>query len=232
MHVRHVHNVLSVQMRLFDPEHTPVFLAGASNGGRFVSAMSYRLKQPVAGQRPERLNVKATAIYIKGGSRFYLGLNQEDGTPFPQQVLYDTPTIFNHGINDPNNPDVIQIQQELEATLRQRVAAGLIDIRNTPFTTINTTRPTPLTPERLTRVPGVSYALSRLMYQDLEAAGAIDTRDLVRPGAIRVLESNSIFNLDTQQLSDVKAQLTLLQAGHAVNSNDNLETLRFFELHR
>ena len=94
-----------------------------------------------------------------------------------------------------------------------------------------TTQPQPLSPDRFARVTGVSHAESLLIFEKLRRAGMLDAQGRVHANAKIGQLNLAWLNLDPTQLRGLENQLTIVKAGHAVNSADNGATLDFFDLH-
>ena len=208
---------------------TPVYLVGASNGCRMAQAMGSRLlvdgDVPVvddititAGTRADApigpigqaVNVKAVAAYIcKPDEDFLPG--------------YITPTIFNHGKDDANNPwnEVEAFRAQVE---QNQQAAGIAN-----GTERNMSVPSALTRDQLTRVPGMSYPYARRLYKMLDDGGYL------RPNGVLISVRNLLEDLLNQGdltpeiHGDLQAQVERANAGHSVDSQWNDYTLRFFD---
>jgi len=223
--VRNVHALLG-----YDTS-TKVFLVGFSSGARFASAMAYNLQldQPALNDyyytSPRMnttggLNVRAAAVYNNVGVPYYFG-NYVPGPTDPASVAkayqYDTPTIFNYSLNDPNN--------------NPAEAAANADFLGTLSTPIpyekNLLEPVPLLQDRFARVLGVSYAESRALYAALVTDPTyVDPNGFVLPAADN---APAVQALPTDKRTGVHAQLQVLQAKHHVSSQYHDRTVAFFD---
>jgi hypothetical protein len=225
--VRDVHASLG-----FDTS-TKVFLVGFSSGGKFASAMAYSLKlaPPLLNDyyytSPRTntvggLNVRAAAVYGNVGVPYYFGNYVPGGGDPPSVPLayqYATPTIFSHGVHDPQNPP--------------RVVAANATFLTTLPTPVpvedHVSGPVPLRPDRFARVVGMSYVESRMLYAALVAdATYVDPRGIVQPAADH---APAVLGLPPHKRKGVQAQLTVLQAQHHVSSEYHDRTVAFFDAH-
>jgi hypothetical protein len=226
--VRDVHAVLGYG------ESTKVFLVGFSSGAKFASAMAYSLKldPPILGEyyytSPRTgtgggLNVRAAAVYNNVGVAFYFG-NYAPGPGDPPSVpllrQYDTPTIFNYGLNDPNNdPAEVAANAAFLGTLPTPV----------PFESI-LGEPHRLRADRFARVVGVSYAESR----DLYAALVLGNLPYVDPEGFLLPEAEgapTVLALPAGKRTGVEDQMKALRAEHHVSSQHHDRTVTFFNTH-
>jgi hypothetical protein len=210
---------------------TKVFLAGFSSGAKFASAMAYNLQldPPALGDyyytSPRTntgggLNVRAAAVYNNVGVPYYFGnYVAEPGDPasVAKANQYDTPTIFNYGLNDPKNDPI-------------EVAANADSLGTLPVPVAfekNLGNPTPLLQDRFARVLGVSYAESRALYAALVADSAyVDASGFVQPAADR---APALRGLPAGKRNGVEHQLKVLRAEHHVSSQYHDRTVAFFE---
>lgn len=225
--VRDVHALLG-----YDTS-TEVVLVGFSSGAKFASAMAYSLKidPPALGDyyytSPRTntgggLNVRAAAVYNNVGVPFYFG-NYDSGPGDPVSVplarQYDTPTIFNYGLNDPrNDPDEVAANAAFLGTLPTPV----------PFES-NLGEPHRLRADRFARVLGVSYAESRDLYAALVADPAyVDAGGFVQPAAD---DAPAVLALPAGKRNGVEDQLKALRTEHHVSSQYHDRTVAFFDAH-
>ena len=224
MLVRNVHAALGLDAT------SKVFLVGFSSGSRFASAMAYNLKlAPPAlndyyyvNPRTDTaggLDVRAAAVHGNDGVPYYFGNYVWTAGPMPSYPLpytYTTPTIFNHGVNDPGNPPA-------NIALNVAYLAGLgVEVED------NVTDPVRLRPDRFARVLGVSYAESRAIYAALITSGYVNANGFVQTGAESALVN---LPLPAGKLQGVQDQLIVLRAEHHVSSEHHHRTVAFFEAH-
>jgi pimeloyl-ACP methyl ester carboxylesterase len=223
--VRNIHTLLRYDI------FTKVFLVGFSSGGKFASAMAYNLKldPPALGDyyytSPRTntaggLNVRAAAVYNNVGVPFYFGnyvAGPGDPISDPLAYQYDTPTIFNYGLNDPkNNPAKVAANANFLGTLPQPV-----------WFESNLGEPQRLHADRFARVLGVSYAESRVLYAALVADQAyVNAGGFVQPAADH---AQAVRALPAGKRHGVKDQLAVLRAEHHVSSQYHDRTVAFFE---
>lgn len=225
--VRNVHGSLRFNTA------TKVFLVGFSSGAKFAGAMAYSLKlaPPVLNDyhytTPRTntvggLNVRAAAVYGNVGVPFYFGnyvWSAGDPISVPLAYSYATPTIFNHGVNDSNNPPV-------------EVAANVAFLANlaTPVPVEdNAADPVRLRPDRFARVLGMSYAESRALY-----AALVDDPMYVDASGFVLAEADNaqvVRDLPAHKRERVEGQLKVLRAEHHVSSEDHHRTVAFFDAH-
>lgn len=225
--VRTVHAALGLDTT------TKVFLVGFSSGGKFASGMAYNLKlaPPVLDDyyytAPRMstvggLNVRAAAVYGNVGVPYYFG-NYVPAAGDPVAVslayTYTTPTIFNHGVNDPNNPP-------------GEVAANVAFLASLPAPVPvedNAAAPVPLRPDRFARVLGISYVESRTIYAALAADPlSVDANGFVLSAADH---APVVLGLPAHKRQGVEDQLKVLRAEHHVSSEHHHRTVAFFEAH-
>jgi len=225
--VREVHTLLG-----YDPS-TKVFLVGFSSGAKFASAMAYNLKlePPLLNDyyytSPRTntaggLSVCAAALYNTVGVPYYFGNFVPDPLfCVPKDHDYDTPTIFNYGLNDPGNDP-----SEVEAN-----AAALGNLPTPVPYEDNLGEPAPLLHDRFARVLGVSYAESRALYAALVAdplSGYVDASGFVQPAADG---APAVLGLPAGKQQGVEDQLKTLRAEHHVSSQYHDRTVAFFDTH-
>jgi len=223
--VRDVHVALGLNSA------TKVFLVGFSSGGKFANAMAYNLKlAPPAlddyyyttprTNTAGGLNVRAAAVYGNVGVPFYFGnyvAAAGDPVSIPLAYAYSTPTIFNHGVNDPKNPPV-------------EVAANVAFLANlaTPVPVEdNAADPVLLHSDRFARVLGTSYAESRALYAALIAnLMYVDVNGFVQSAADT---AQVVLGLPIHKRQGVEDQLKVLRAEHHVSSEHHHRTVAFFD---
>jgi len=146
-----------------------------------------------------------------------------DPVSVPPAYAYSTPTIFNHGVNDPNNPP-------------GEVAANVAFLASLPAPVPvedNAADPIPLRPDRFARVLGLSYAESRALY----AALVIDPLPLApyvnASGFVLSAADNApvVVGLPANKRQGVEDQLIVLRAEHHVSSEHHHRTVAFFDAH-
>jgi len=209
--------------------NTPVYLVGASNGCRMAQAMGSRLLVDGGdsitdevtifdGERADApigpvgnaVNIKAVAAYICKPDENFL----------PD---YITPTIFNHGKDDANNPwmEVEAFRAQVE---QNQQAVGIVN-----GTERNMTVPSALTRDQLTRVPGMSYPYARRLYKMFDEQGFLYANG-VSSGALPFLSDlEDQGEITNEIVNEVKGQIERANAEHAVDSQWNDNTLRFFD---
>ena len=136
---------------------------------------------------------------------------------------YITPTIFNHGKNDANNP-----WMEVEA-FRAQIELNQQAVGIAHGTQRNMTVPSALTRDQLTRVPGMSYPYARMLYNMLDDQGFLHRHGVssaVMP-FLSNLEERGEITVDIE--TEIKGQIERANAEHAVDSQWNKRTLRFFD---
>lgn len=223
MLVRDVHAALGLNAA------SKIFLVGFSSGGTFACAMAYNLKlaPPVMDDyyylTPRTntaggLDVRATAVYGNVGVPFYFGNYVAPAGPpasVPLAYAYSTPTIFSHGVNDPNNPPA-------EVAANAAFLAGLgVPVED------NAAAPVLLRPDRFARVLGLSYAESRTIYDGL-LPQYVDASGFVLPTADN---APVLARLPTDKRQGVEEQLKVLRAEHHVSSEHHHRTIAFFDAH-
>ena len=208
---------------------TPIYLAGASNGCRMAQAMGSRLLvaggtpilDPVTFYMGERadaplgpigpeINVKAVAAYICKPD--------EDMLPG-----YVTPTIFNHGAHDANNP-----AQEVEA-FRAAVQANQQAAGINNGTARNMTERSALRVDQLTRAPGISYAYARSLHRDMTANGLLSPQGPAPATTQYIIQLRMAGEIDMSLATELIGQVERANGGHSVDSQWHEETLNFFE---
>jgi pimeloyl-ACP methyl ester carboxylesterase len=221
--VRDVHTAL-------DPiVASKVFLVGFSSGGKFASAMAYSLKlAPPAmddyfyttprTNTAGGLDVRAAAVYGNIGVPFYFGNYVAPAGPpasVPLAYAYSTPTIFSHGVNDPNNPPA-------EVAANAAFLAGLgVPVEDNAACHVQ------LRPDRFARVLGISLAESRAIYDAL-VSQYVDANGFVLPAA----DSAPVLALlPADKRQGVEEQLKVLRAEHHVSSENHHRTVAFFDAH-
>ena len=209
--------------------NTPVYLVGASNGCRMAQAMGSRLLvqggNPITdditifeGERADAplgpvghaVNVKAIAAYICKPDEDFL----------PD---YITPTIFNHGKADANNP-----WTEVEA-FRAQVEINQNAVGIFHGTKRNMTLPSPLTRDQLTRVPGMSYPYARMLYDMFDDLGFLHANGVSQAAVGFINDMESQGEISDEIAAEIKGQVERSNAGHTVDSQWNRNTLRFFD---
>jgi len=130
------------------------------------------------------------------------------------------PTLFIGGVNDFTVP-----LQDVEENYRLVLARGL-------DTALYINRPSPVTPERFVRIPGVGPGLAEEMYTSLKRTRILDANDLqvIAPkqsGWERAMPRGSLASQ-----YEVESQLDECFGGHRFTSEFSQEILDFFAKYR
>jgi hypothetical protein len=194
------------------PEGTPRFALGMSAGGSFSHLLGTVSATSAAPAFPH-LQFNAVISYCA------------DATGPRSSVLSTTPSAwYLCGADD--NGEVSNV----EARANERQLRG----RSIPTDLFEHT-PSPLYPERFTRIPGISAATSRAMVAELEAAGHLDGDGfIVTDGdeiAAEVAAEPATFPTIVAQGAPrtIRSQIKVVRAEHSMYADATARTIGFFD---
>jgi len=194
---------------------TPLFAVGMSNGGSFSISLGAVASQPAGAAAFPELRFAATVSFCASGN---VGSSATE-----------TPTAWHLCEADDNE----NVSNDKAVANYESVGA-----RGVP-TSLAMNPPSPLYDARFTRIGGVAAAESASVAEELRAAGFVGDGGLITTSADEIGQAatadpgafTALLGLEPAQLSELRNQVRVMRAAHAMYSDLAAATLDFLDEH-